>query len=122
MFDIREKDFPDIKSTEVNGKRYYQTPTGENYPSVTTVLSEMSDKTWLYEWRRRVGVENSKKITAKASGRGTRVHAICERYIRNEENFCENKSIIAQMMFKSIQPYIDKIDVVYGNELSLIHI
>lgn len=118
MFDIREKDFPDIKSTEINGKRYYQTPTGESYPSVTTVLSEMSDKRWLHEWRKKVGEEESKKITARASGRGTRVHSICERYIRNEEDFCSDKSLLAQIMFKSIQPYIDAIDIVYGNEFA----
>ena len=40
--------------TKIDGERYYVTPEGNRYPSVTTVLSEFKKKD-LARWRARVG-------------------------------------------------------------------
>lgn len=117
-FEIEELTFPDLKSTQVDGKRYYETPTGEKYPSVTTVLSSYEDKKWLHEWRNRVGEEVANKIVRRSTTRGTRLHLVCEKYLRNDESFAESKSPLVVSMFKSIQKYLDSIDVVYGNEVA----
>lgn len=111
-------EFLDLKTTNENGKRYYITPSGEKYPSVTTVLSSL-DKQWLFEWRARVGEEAANKISAYASSRGTRLHGICEKYMLNDDTFAEKQMPLAIEMFKSIQKYIDMVDIVYGNEIPL---
>ena len=54
----------------VSGKRVYLTPGGTKTPSVTTILSATKDQTALDEWRKRVGIENAKKIAAEAANIG----------------------------------------------------
>ena len=44
----------DIKATNQDGIRLYETPDGNMYPSITTVLS-VRNKQGLFEWRKRVG-------------------------------------------------------------------
>jgi len=107
-------EFKELETVTEDGKRFYVTPNG-NYPSVTTVLGSLNKK-WLYEWRKRVGEEEANRVSARASGRGTRLHSICEKYIMNEEVFCEGQPPFVEDMFKSIQKYIDYVDVIYGSE------
>ena len=102
------KDIAQIKSeTFPDGKRYYTTPNGDRLPSVTTVLG-LRKKESILEWRKKVGEEEANRISSKASGRGTRVHKLCENYIQNDENYAANAMPDAFQMFKSIKPIIDK--------------
>jgi len=117
-FTLNEVEFHELEAFTENNKRYYMTPTGEKYPSVTTVLGSR-DKSWLYEWRKKVGEEEANRISQRASNRGTRLHKICEDYIRNKEDFCGNQPPLAVDMFRSIQRYVDYIDEVYGNEIAI---
>jgi hypothetical protein len=83
MFDLDLIELP--KLLQINGpKRYYQIPSGKKYPSVTTILSAMSDKSGLDRWRERVGEEEANRKMQQASARGTAVHAFCEKYVLNE--------------------------------------
>jgi genome maintenance exonuclease 1 len=72
-----------LKRITTEKGRIYQTPDGQAYPSVTTVLSQLSKKA-IIEWRHRVGEKQAKKITTKASRRGTSVHKMCEDYLENK--------------------------------------
>lgn len=112
-------EFLKLKSVMENNKRFYMTPTGEKYPSVTTVLGSVADKKWLYEWRKKVGESEANKISNHASTRGTRLHSMCEKYMLNDESFAEKQMPLTIEMFKSIQKYIDMVEVVYGNEIPL---
>ena len=69
----------------ITRKRVYLTPDGESLPSVTTILSATSDKSFLIEWRNRVGHEKAQQITTEASGIGTAMHANLERFILKEQ-------------------------------------
>ena len=73
---------PPLETKTVNKKRYYITPEGEEYPSITTVLSSR-DKKGLTEWRKRVGDEVANYVSGKAAARGTKVHHMCEDYLNN---------------------------------------
>ena len=73
---------PPLETKTVNKKRYYITPEGEEYPSITTVLSSR-DKKGLTEWRKRVGDEVANYVSGKAASRGTKVHHMCEDYLNN---------------------------------------
>lgn len=84
MFNHIQHDFPKITTDNSTGKRLYLTPTGDRYPSVTTVLSEYGKKE-LLEWRAKVGEEKANEISRKATTRGTGVHKAIERHLLNEE-------------------------------------
>ena len=101
-----------------NGKRHYVTPEGESYPSITTVLGELN-KTSILEWRKRVGETEANKISTKASRRGTSVHSVCESYIKNEEGYLDGQTPNIIELFKSIEPYLERIDNIHGVELAL---
>jgi len=83
MFEHVNLDIPDIKTQNVDGKRYYVTSEGTKYPSITTVLSVLS-KQGIMEWRKRVGDDVANYIMRTAASRGTAVHKMCEDYLNNQ--------------------------------------
>ena len=107
-----------IQHESRNGKRFYATPSGKLYPSITSILSEFSKKS-IQEWRNRVGAEEANKVSGKASRRGTRLHSVCERYIQNEDEFLTGELPHIVELFKTIEPFLDRIDNVHGVELGL---
>lgn len=110
-------EFPEIEATENNGARYYTTPTGIKYPSVTTVLSAHSKK-GIIEWRKRVGKEEANKISRQAAARGSRIHSMCEHYLKGTL-YEGTPTIIDQENFKYFTPLLDKIDDIYAIEAGL---
>jgi genome maintenance exonuclease 1 len=104
----------DLETETINGKRFYKTPEGLLYPSVTTITSQHG-KDKILEWRKRVGEEEANRISTRASNRGTKVHKICENYLNNEEDYARtNPAHIHKTMpdtiamFKSLQPLLDE--------------
>ena len=79
-----DREVPKLQQVNENGTRYYVTPEGNKYPSITTVLAAYNIG-YIMEWRKRVGEEQANKISRQASGRGTRIHTLCEKYIDNEK-------------------------------------
>ena len=77
-----ETDIPELTTKTIDRKRYYITPEGKEYPSITTVLSNRGKK-GLFEWRKRVGNDVANYISGKAAKRGTAVHHMCEDYLNN---------------------------------------
>jgi len=106
---LPELDF-DLKSVTVEGSRKYTTPEGNSYPSVTTILSHSTDKSFLIKWRKRVGEEESNKIVKKSSGRGTKLHSVCEKYLLNELNDMKIRMMMPDIkdFFLQLRPYIDQ--------------
>lgn len=120
MFNLDEA-LPDHKldRVTVDGKRYYVTPTGERYPSVTTVLSSLNAEA-IQQWRNKVGAEEAQKVSTQASRRGTAVHLLAERYLRNEQDWDRDAMPANIASFKPIKQYLDEYcDIVYGNEVML---
>tara|TARA_R110000851_G_scaffold137589_1_gene273581 strand:- start:167 stop:835 length:669 start_codon:yes stop_codon:yes gene_type:complete len=95
-----------LKRETVDGKRYYLTPEGKKYPSVTTVSSIFA-KEGIIKWRKRVGEEQATKITTQASTRGTAVHKICEDYINNDDSYLNKQMPGNIQSFNDIKPIID---------------
>ena len=90
-----------------NGKRFYETPEGQRYPSVTTVTGLLTrDHTKL--WRERVGAEEANKISSVAARRGTKMHSLFEQYLRAEEELVF-ENILDESMFNAVQPVLDDI-------------
>jgi len=109
-------DISEIKRiTNTDGSRLYETPTGQRYPSVTTITSLHSAK-GIAEWRKRVGEEEATRISTRAAKRGTKVHGMCEDYLRNGRI---EPDIFHQELFGSIQPLLDQIDYIHCLETPL---
>lgn len=75
------------RETTTEGRKYLA-PDGEKLPSVTTILDAtktLEAKQALINWRRRVGEQKAKEITAEAAGRGTRMHKWLENYVLTGE-------------------------------------
>ena len=83
---IDNLDFPVLKTKTVDGKRHYVTPEGNEYPSITTVLSPRN-KEGLMKWRKRVGNDVANHIANKAAVRGTKVHKMCEDWLNEDFSF-----------------------------------
>jgi len=82
MFNHEKISLSEISAKTTNGIRLYETPEGNKYPSITTVLS-VRNKKGLFEWRKRVGNDVANHIARTASARGTKVHHMCEDYLNN---------------------------------------
>ena len=82
MFNHTPVDLPPVKARNSDGVRLYETPEGNKYPSITTVLS-IRNKKGLHEWRKRVGNEVANYVARTAAARGTKVHHMCEDYLNN---------------------------------------
>jgi genome maintenance exonuclease 1 len=94
----------DLDTVYLNGKRYYVTPEGNVYPSVTTVVGAHG-KDSLNEWRKRVGEQEADKISRQAANRGNKLHKLCEDYLNNELSIDGEMPTTIQL-FNSIKPII----------------
>ena len=83
MFNHVQISLPEVTTETINRKRFYVTPEGEKYPSITTVLS-IRKKEGLSEWRKRVGNDVANYVARTSASRGTKVHHMCEDYLNNE--------------------------------------
>lgn len=88
--------------------RFYTTPEGKVYPSITTVLGVL-DKSFLDDWRERIGVDAANAITEHAADRGTDLHACLEAYVKNEEPiFPTDPKSKVKIMFQRMKRVIGK--------------
>jgi genome maintenance exonuclease 1 len=109
-------ELPKLKRIDENGTRKYLTPTGEKYPSITTILAEYNRKA-ITEWRLRVGYDNAIKISNKASSRGTKFHSACEDYLNNKVPTFTNPLQVDS--FNSFKPILHNINNIYAQELQM---
>jgi len=105
-----------LKSREVDGTRFYTTPSGNSFPSITSVTSH-KNKEFFAEWRERVGEEEANKICKLATTRGTKFHEVCQDYLEN--NLKESYDEQSMIMFDAAKPYLDKIGLVHAIERSM---
>jgi hypothetical protein len=111
--------YSDLLAETGSSGRVYNVPSGKQYPSITTVLSILSEDA-IRAWRQRVGAEEANKISARASRRGTAVHLIAEKYINNEDDYKKGFTPDILQSFSDIKPILDnRIGDVYGQELPL---
>ena len=118
---IEKYDYPSLKRINNSGKRLYNTPSG-NLPSDTTILDRTKDKTFLIEWKKRVGEEEANRITKEASGLGTIFHKHLENYILGEERPNGNNfvyKLAKDMSEVVIEKGLVNINEIWGSEISL---
>ena len=105
------------KLVQVNAKggRYYETPSGAKYPSVTSV-TRLHNQESIQAWKEKVGEEEANKISRRALARGNTIHSLAEKYLLNEGDKSDDftRSDFGQMI-----PYLDKINNIHCLETQL---
>ena len=105
--------------TTTTSGRYYCTPDGEHYPSITTVLSKskpQKDVDGLNRWRQQVGKEKAQAITTDAANRGTKLHKLVEEFIVGapwEGGTFKIKEPREAGMFKQVYPLLGRIGEIH---------
>ena len=111
--------YDDLKANTGASGRLYETPEGVKYPSITTVLSILS-QAGIQAWRKRVGEEEANRISHRASTRGTAVHAIVEDYLNNVENYKDKYALNIIDNFLPLKGLLDtRIGKIYAQEVAL---
>ena len=125
MFNHTPVDLPPVKARNSDGVRLYETPEGNKYPSITTVLS-IRNKKGLHEWRKRVGNEVANYVARTAASRGTKVHHMCEDYLNNvfldfpEKWEKHKKDFLPYCLFNQLKEQaLCNIDNIYAQEAGL---
>jgi genome maintenance exonuclease 1 len=109
---------PRLEAQEINNRRYYVTPQGKFYPSITTLLGQTSKES-IESWKKSIGEENAKQISEYACALGENLHYVIEKYLDNDPNFLEKTTIHSKYMLSSMQDTLDRIDNIYTQEASL---
>ena len=107
---------PEVYTETINRKRFYVTPDGNKYPSITTVLSGRNAE-GLIKWRERVGNDVANQIMRTAAKRGTAVHELAENYLNNEE--LSQQDVLPLAMFTLLKPELDNINNIVLQEGAL---
>ena len=109
----------DIKARNRDGTRLYETPDGNFYPSVTTVLS-IRNKQGLHEWRKRVGDDVANYVARTSAARGTAVHHMCEDYLNNKSMVEHEKKFLPYCLFGQLEKKVlHRIDNIRAQECGL---
>jgi|TARA_R110001592_G_scaffold349455_1_gene644735 genome maintenance exonuclease 1 len=104
---------PDVTTQTIQGKRFYVTPEGNKYPSITTVLSGKGNE-GIIKWRESVGNDVANQIMRSAAKRGTAVHQLVEDYLNNDE--LSKQDVLPVALFTLLKPELDKINNIVMQE------
>ena len=119
---VQKYNYADLKKQD-GATRLYLTPDGESLPSVTSILGKTKDKSFLKQWRARVGEKNAEKIIADSAQIGTALHLYIEHYVN--EHAYKDLTDIGIQAGKMAQVIIDhdqglkKVSEVWGSEVYL---
>lgn len=108
MFELDLIELPKLERIDSKTGRKYKTPSGLLYPSVTTILSSMADKSGLDEWREKVGEEEANRVTRRSATRGTNVHRLCEDFVLNKPLDLRKEMPINVNLYKQLERKLSK--------------
>lgn len=116
--------YPDLTATSFKGMRLYQTPEGNFYPSITTVLGGTmpeEKKQALKKWQTSLGMDAAQKKTQEAADHGTAVHLLVERHLKKEPLQQPGEKIKHEDMnaFNALKLKLNKINEIWGQEVAL---
>ena len=109
-----------VSRSEDQGSRTYDV-NGTKLPSVTTILAQTKDQTYLDRWKAKVGNEEAERIKNLSSKRGTSMHKFIEKHITGigYDDLTEIGQQAKPMAQKIIDVGLTPITEYYGSEVSL---
>jgi genome maintenance exonuclease 1 len=114
--DIGDFECPEIQV--IDGKRFYVTPDGNSYPSITTILS-LQDKPGINKWKEKVGEKEAKRISKESMRIGTAVHQMAEFYLSNYIIKLKNEEKKIVDTFNRLRFLLGNINNIVGVEIPL---
>ena len=114
--DIGDFEVPEIQV--IDGKRFYVTPEGNFYPSITTILSSQN-KPSLEKWKKDVGEKEAKRISKESMRIGTAVHQMAEFYLSNYIIKLKNEDKKIVDTFNRLRFLLGNINNIVGVEIPL---
>ena len=107
------------RSTD-QGSRTYDVG-GTKLPSVTTILAQTKDQSYLDRWKAKVGHEEAERIKNLSSKRGTSMHKFIEKHITGAgyDDLTEIGQQAKPMAQKIIDIGLTPVSEYYGSEVSL---
>jgi genome maintenance exonuclease 1 len=119
MYNHIPVNFKQAELIERDNAHFYQTPAGEIYPSITTILHEtmsIGKKENLQNWKDQEIAADY--ITQEAAIIGTETHKLIENHI-NEVRQTDQVRLLSVAHFNNLIPFLQKINDVHGTELRL---
>ena len=114
--DIGDFEIPEIKV--IDGKRFYVTPDGNSYPSITTVLAQQ-ENLGIEAWKAKVGEKEAKRISKESMRIGTAVHQMAEFYLSNYIIKLKNEEKKIVDTFNRLRFLLGNINNIVGVEIPL---
>ena len=116
--------YPELKRIQNKLGRFYIDSDGNEIPSVTTVLDNLSDKkSSLDQWRNRVGDIEADRVMKEATDIGTMVHLALENHLNNidKDIFTDDSlgNLAKKMSDKLKKEALVDISEVFGLEVHL---
>lgn len=108
----------ELKTQEGPKGRFYITPEGAKYPSITTILGA-GDKPWIQDWRNALGADKADKEMKRAADRGTAVHAMIENFLNNDPNPTAGHQIEHINDFRQLRLQLKKVNNIWTQETPL---
>lgn len=87
----------EFKVIDFKGERYYEDVNGNRFVSVTTPLGILSVP-YLAVWEARIGKVAAGRISKKAAGYGSTIHAAMEKLCRGEEYETKSPKVKEQLI------------------------
>ena len=117
--------YPILERVDTDIGRFYKDSKLNLVPSVTTVLSNTSNKAdGIADWRLRVGDEEANRIIKQSTDIGTSVHLAIENYLNNKswDDFGSSyeEKISQKITKRFISDGLTKITEIWGLEVGLI--
>ena len=117
--------YPILERVDTEIGRFYKDSKLNLVPSVTTVLSNTSNKAdGIADWRLRVGDEEANRIIKQSTDIGTSVHLAIENYLNNKnwDDFGSSyeEKISQEITKRFISDGLTKITEIWGLEVGLI--
>ncbi len=120
MFDVNLIEFQELTAETGENGRFYTTPEGNVYPSVTTVLGKTKDQTHLQEWRDRLGEEAAARESKRTADRGTALHLLCEKLVLNQPYDLRKEMPVPVQLFCQLRPILlENVNDIMGVESPL---
>ncbi|MCH8916057.1 MAG: PD-(D/E)XK nuclease family protein [Thaumarchaeota archaeon] len=119
MFNHIPINFQQAELIEKNNEHYYQTPSGNVFPSITTILKKtMSSekKQNLQNWQEQETA--AQYITEESTIVGTQTHKLIENYL-NRITLTNEVRLLSVAHFNNLIPFLQKINDIHGTELRL---
>jgi genome maintenance exonuclease 1 len=122
ILNLSKFEYNDLKNIDRTSGRVYVDPDGNELPSVTTILSATTDKSFLIDWRKRIGDKEADRQVKIASDVGTLMHESVERHILGVDRE-KGKNYIHRlahsMADRIIENGLSNVNEIWGVEVAL---